>query len=377
MDLIFSYIGFSQSLFAILLILTKKPVKIAYYILSILLFDFTLIFGLDILQYYELIPPHRWAISLSIRMMYPPLFFLYSKYITKDYSTFELKDLLHAIPSVSLLVLYFSIKLLPGNHDITNDLFLIKYEWVRQLYGYVFMALIVFYVYYAIYKVISFKRQLKDSYSYHSTKISLDWLLVMILLFVVLLALIIISSALYESGKIDNKVYIFRHILELFHVYVLSFWGFRQNQLISDPKLEETFGDTDHEPESGKYIKSGLTEENAKNYARILVEYMDKTEIWKDPELSIAKLSSKTEISKHQLSEVLNEYMGKNFYIFVNEYRVKYAKKLLTQKEWANWSILAIAYECGFNSKTAFNNFFKKNTQHTPSEFRKEFGIQK
>lgn len=371
MDLIISYIGFSQAIFAIILMLTKKPVKIAYYILSVLLFQFALTFGLDILQYHGIVEAHRWAISLSIRMLYSPLFFLYAKYITKDYGRFEKIDYLHALPSFILLSIFFILKSLPENQFLSNEVFYVKYLWLRQIYAYLFMFLLITYVVLAVYKVVKFKRQIKDNYSFHSMKISLDWLIIMIILFVLLIVLIIVSSAMYESGKIDNKVYIFRHILELFHVYVLSFWGFHQKQLISGVKNISTESIETHESATGKYIKSGLKEEDAKKYIQDLLKYMNETEIWKDPELSIAKLSSKISIPKHQLSEVLNEYLGKSFYVFVNEYRVEYAKKLLALKEYNHWSIIAIGYECGFNSKTAFNIFFKKHTQLTPSEYKK------
>lgn len=98
---------------------------------------------------------------------------------------------------------------------------------------------------------------------------------------------------------------------------------------------------------------------------------MEKTEAWKDNELTVAKLSKQTQIPKHHITQVLNEILQKNFFTFVNEYRIEYAKTLIKSPKHQSWSFVAIAYECGFNSKTAFNNFFKKYTEMTPSEFRK------
>lgn len=371
MDLIFSYIGFSQSLFAIIMILTKRPLKIAHVILCALLLVFALMFGLDILRNYHLIPSHRWVVSLSLRMLCAPLFYLYSKYITKDFDKFNPLDYLHAFPSISLILIFLILNSLPSNNSLPVELFFAKYSWLRLIYGWSFFALILYYVISSLTIVIRFKKQIKDSYSFSSYTISLDWLLVMIILFVFLILLIIISSTMYENGKLDSKVYIFRHILELFHVYVLSIWGFHQNQLISSFKYDTDNESNVHELSTGKYVRSGLKSEDAKSYVQKLIKYMDESEVWKDSELSIAKLASQTSISKHQLSEVLNEYLGKSFYAFVNEYRVEYAKKMLVSKKYNNWSILAIGYECGFNSKTAFNIFFKKHTQLTPSEYKK------
>lgn len=376
MDLILSYIGFSQSIFAIIMILTKRPMKIASIILCVLLMVFALIFGFDILQNYGIVPSHRWFLSLSLRMLCAPLLFLYTKYITKDFKNFNPRDYLHALPSISLIPVFLIVKFLPENNSISGELFYEKYEWLRMIYGWFFISLVIYYVVSALRIVIRFKKQIKDNYSFNSYKISLNWLLVMIILFVFLILSIIISSMLYEYRRLHINIYIFRHILELLHVYALSIWGFHQKQLISDTQIDPD-GESDiEETSSGKYVKSGLKREDAKSYVENLIQYMDDSKVWKDSELSIAKLASQTSISKHQLSEVLNEYLGKNFYVFVNEYRVEYAKQLLMNKEYSNWSIIAIAYECGFNSKTAFNIFFKKHTQLTPSEYKKTYFVQ-
>ena len=326
MDLIFSYIGFSQSLFAIIMILTKRPLKIAHVILCVLLLVFALMFGLDILRNYHLIPSHRWVVSLSLRMLCATLFYLYSKYITKDFDKFNPLDYLHALPSISLILIFLILNSLPANNSLPVELFFAKYSWLRLIYGWSFFALIFYYVISSLTIVIRFTKQIKDSYSFSSYRISLDWLLVMIILFVVLIALIIISSTMYERGTMDSNVYIFRHILELFHVYVLSIWGFHQNQLISSFKYDTDNESNAHDLSTGKYVRSGLKSEDAKSYVQRLIKYMDESEVWKDSELSISKLASQTSISKHQLSEVLNEYLGKSFYAFVNEYRVEYAK---------------------------------------------------
>ena len=76
-------------------------------------------------------------------------------------------------------------------------------------------------------------------------------------------------------------------------------------------------------------------------------------------------------VPQHHLSQILNEKLNQNFFDFVNNYRIQEAKKLLVSPDGGLLTILAIAEEVGFNSKSAFNNAFKKVTNTTPSEFRK------
>jgi len=71
------------------------------------------------------------------------------------------------------------------------------------------------------------------------------------------------------------------------------------------------------------------------------------------------------------LSQIINENFNRNFYDLINEYRVKEVKKCLSNQKYNNFTLLGIAYECGFNSKASFNGVFKKFTGLTPSEFKK------
>jgi AraC-like DNA-binding protein len=76
-------------------------------------------------------------------------------------------------------------------------------------------------------------------------------------------------------------------------------------------------------------------------------------------------------LTPHQLSYLINIGFNENFFLFVNKYRVERVKELLINKENDHLSILGIAFESGFSSKTAFNTTFKKFTQQTPSEYKK------
>lgn len=104
-----------------------------------------------------------------------------------------------------------------------------------------------------------------------------------------------------------------------------------------------------------------------------LDQWMQDKKIYKDPELNLDTLSEMTKISRHQISETLNHYLGKSYYAYINEYRIKEVIILLDKckKQGIKPNILTIAFEMGFNSKSSFHLYFKKITGTTPSEYIK------
>ncbi len=120
-----------------------------------------------------------------------------------------------------------------------------------------------------------------------------------------------------------------------------------------------------------KYQKSLLTDKRAAEIAQQLIDLMDSLKPYLKPELTLMELAAQLAVSPHNLSQVFNCEIQKSFFDFVNEYRVMEAKKLLSSLEHKHYSILAIALDAGFNSKSAFYAAFGKHAGMTPSEFRK------
>jgi AraC-like DNA-binding protein len=98
---------------------------------------------------------------------------------------------------------------------------------------------------------------------------------------------------------------------------------------------------------------------------------MNSLKPYLNPELTLMELAAKLSVSPHNLSQVFNCEIKKSFFDFVNEYRVGEAKKLLSSPQYSHYSILGIALDAGFNSKSAFYTAFGKHAGMTPSEFRK------
>lgn len=119
--------------------------------------------------------------------------------------------------------------------------------------------------------------------------------------------------------------------------------------------------------------KSILTKEEQQHVWNQLEAQMKTSKVFKDGTLSLDKLVTITGINKYHISETLNDYAGKPFYQYINEYRVEFAiaqMKYLTEKE-VSVNILSLAYDAGFNAKSSFNRYFKEITGQTPSEYLK------
>ena len=100
---------------------------------------------------------------------------------------------------------------------------------------------------------------------------------------------------------------------------------------------------------------------------------MEEDAVYMDTELTLSVLAEKLTISPGYLSQIINEKENKNFFEFVNQYRIDAAKRKLMDADYNQYSIMGIALESGFSSKSTFNALFKKYTGQTPSSFKKSF----
>lgn len=368
--LIISCFGIALSSFAILLLLKKERLKIADRILCVWLAGSLMLFVLDIVKIGFGIKGMVWPISIILTQLFQSLLYLYSKYIILDEIRFNRMDYFHLVPAAAGILLLIVIGCVGADSSVYISEKTYLWGIVKSFLGDVLIASIWIYDTLVIVKILKYKRKMGDFYSFKSSKISLNWLLFLTIFCFVFYNYTIVMAGLQVKGisvffldQLGNPV-------SLLIVGVLSWFGLKQQQLIQEPVGQPSSVDMEKAPDDKvRYTKSGLKKEQAQVYAKQLTAYMEAEKVWKDPELSIVKLSAQTGIPRPYITETLNEYMKKNFSTFINEYRVEYAKQLISSKEHINWSFLAIAYESGFNSKTAFNVFFKKYTQMTPSEY--------
>jgi AraC-like DNA-binding protein len=150
-------------------------------------------------------------------------------------------------------------------------------------------------------------------------------------------------------------------------------------QGIKQPEIFQRPPDDTPEPvlatevdEPAGYERSGLTQAQAEAHVQRLVRLLEEKQLHRNSLLTLDELAGELRVTPHHLSQVINTQLGKNFYDFVNGYRVEETKRRLRDPKSSRLTILAIALECGFNTKSSFNTVFKKHTGVTPSQYRSQ-----
>ena len=128
--------------------------------------------------------------------------------------------------------------------------------------------------------------------------------------------------------------------------------------------------DLPHKSEKYKGLK--IPENESSRIIRELKKYMEEQRPYLNAELKLADLSNGINYPAHEISQVLNQDLHLSFYDFVNSYRIEEVKKRMADKSYEKYTFIAIAEQCGFNSKTSFYRIFKNETGKTPADYQKE-----
>ena len=158
---------------------------------------------------------------------------------------------------------------------------------------------------------------------------------------------------------------VFLTILTAFSLLIIkpSLFSCSPHQIVTDEPVEII---------KQKYENSNLQADQKEKYLEKLITFVEREKIYQSVELTLAELADKVNIPAHYVSQIINEKLGVNFLDFINGYRVKAAQEMLTDSKWSHYTIIAIAYEAGFNAKSTFYAVFKKQAGMTPSAYRKQ-----
>jgi AraC-like DNA-binding protein len=248
--------------------------------------------------------------------------------------------------------------ILPGNFE---------FDWIT----YVLILQILIYIYFAFYKIHKHQKNIR-LFTSNTSEISLNWLKNALIGILLMVFLWIIEIQFYENiliTKISGIGY-------FIGVYVIAYYAFRQEEIYPfKEKEKQEIKEIIEETPSSKSQR--ISEDELKILKSKLILIMSTEKHYLDETLSLPKLAEKVKISIHNLSFVLNEGFNENFFQFVNRYRIEEAKRLLLSEKYQQLSMIGIAFESGFSSKTTFNTTFKKLTGISPSEYITQFSTEK
>ena len=312
---------------------------------------------------YILAFPHLSKIHQPFYFLGAPLLYLYTRALLSREPKFDRRDLLHFIPFGLCAVYMLPYYLKGGAGKFEPSLLYNSTRWftVRSA-----LLLLQFLAYLSLIGVmlVTCSRRVKgrDPAAEKTTLFRVRFLLgtfialwaVGVLHYVASL----LSPAYYHTPETDLIIPLGLTAV----IYALAYLGL---------KKPETLTGADKPSPAKKYERSSLTKEMSERYVRKLLDLMEAEKPYTDSELTLQKLAEKLSIPARHLSRVINERLNQNFADFVNSYRVEEAKRRLTDPSKAHCSVLAIAEEVGFSTKSSFNLVFKKQTNMTPSEFRK------
>nr|MBX2876608.1 helix-turn-helix domain-containing protein [Saprospiraceae bacterium] len=129
----------------------------------------------------------------------------------------------------------------------------------------------------------------------------------------------------------------------------------------------------DHSKSTQKYNGSRISLDRSDAIITELRRQMKEEKLYLNPNLKLLDISNQINYPMNEISQVLNQHLNQNFPDFINKYRVEEVKNLMSQEEFQRFTLVAIAQQCGFNSKTSFYRIFKKETGQTPADYLREY----
>jgi AraC-like DNA-binding protein len=233
----------------------------------------------------------------------------------------------------------------------------------------------------------------KDYFSFASSAINLSWLGVLVAAFAAVFGYMLIALLLALSGVrhiLINPVVSmdigYGSFIAIFGYFALrqerAFYrygyldgqkdAFSLQALAGDQEPNSRVPDTavESDSEEPKYSKSSLDGESMDRYFAKLERMMSGSFLYRKSDLTMDDLAKLTGISRHYISQTINRKTGRNFYGYVNSLRVAEVISALDDASRSGKTILELAFDAGFNSKSSFIAYFKESTGVTPSSYR-------
>jgi len=320
------------------------------------------------------------GLEIPLPLVHGPFLYLYTLALTNQFPKKQ-HWVWHFIPVAVVYLLLSWFFLLPAADKIyVYEHGGGRYDHIRQ---YIYLVIIASGVLYIVLTQLLLQRHQKRILVQYSAteKVNLNWLRY----------LSIILGLVWISVITGPEKLIF--ILVVGFVLFIGYFGIRQVGIFNDlsaiplsvlpepaqqpvagkATIPET-GQIQKEPDLVKYQKSGITADGVVQLHKRLQELMQQEKPFTDPELTLGQLAGLLQVNANILSQVINSAENKNFYDYINALRIEEFKQRVADPENRRYTILSLAFDCGFNSKTAFNRNFKKLTALSPTEYIKRLG---
>lgn len=361
--------GIVITFFLSVILWSKKDKTAADHVLAIWL----CFIGLHLILYYWLITqqiydyPHLLGIQIPMPLLHGPLLYIYTCSVTRE--GFAGKYFLHFIPPVIAYLALIKFFKLPGVEKVT----VYRNEGAGfELYSNLIIAAAIVsgfsYVFLSFRELWIYRKRISEEFS-NTERINLNWLRGLIW---GILCIWIIIAFHGPDPLIFGAVVVFILLLGYFGVKHVGIFTYERKaaDVMEVNALKEVSA------AKAKYEGSGLQKEAADKIYHDLTLLMNGERLFMNAELSLAQLAEKLETHPNNLSQVINSYESKSFYDYINNLRIQEFKQIAALPENQHYTLLSLAFECGFNSKTSFNRNFKKITGLSPSAYLKEADVQ-
>ncbi len=361
-----SIIAMSQIIFGIILLSSKKK-EVSDYILILWLLILSLPFLHSILNELEISAPILSTIlNQSFTLLHGPLLYIYLQELINN----KKKKTKYWIHFLIFIIFYIIFTISPapiepggpnGEIEVINQKFSII-----QYFGIINVFIFLFYGIISIKSLYTHRLKIKEIFSHENSEITLLWLNLLPILFVVIISIIL----LFENSSFRNFLQVETLHLLMFYFFslYLIFFGLKQKPIY--PKRENTNQEKEKLITKEKDKKEKVSIENSILLSK-MNKIMERDKLYLNPTLSVYDLADALNISRHQISALLNNDLSMNFYQYVNRYRLEEVCKKLSGDNDNKYNLLDHALDAGFNSKSSFNSLFKKQYGITPSQYRK------
>lgn len=347
----------------------REPYK-KYFWLGLFLLAYSSIF----IEYlvFAIEPIHSWLqVNLSISLyvlglghwlVAPLLLFYVRSMIHKDYEL-NLHEVVFLAPCLAYILYLTGMSLFSedfhlyqAGYEVSNsELILVSIREIFSLYC----------CYRCLTELRGFHKKIKDVYSEVSS-IELNWLSIISYFFfsIILLGLVtlFIEAASYWSNVLikPHTITLFSMLLTVFMLAALLIFSLGHSKVFDG--LDKIDMKINEDSDEGNF---------SEDLVREIDEFIKTKKPYLDKSLSLKKLAESLEMSPRLLSNIINQKFNKNFFEYINYFRIEEAKLLLSNQESYKLGMLEIMESSGFNSKASFNEFFKRNVGQTPSHYRK------